>query len=723
MLCYNHLRMIGHAATLCRTEHGRPAASLDELVKAECTPGVFGQGKLACPDGGTYRLSADGKSGVCSHHGHANALTPCCEIPVKEVSGAEADEYKAFADEYNQYWRTYFDPIAIRLQLTPQRVRLETIVLPLIQNSIYMGLAQALGGQPERLDTLPVPKRNIFSVVGRFNREGLIKKSGLLAEGRDAAKPHSADHLREITEALHRYQYEHDTILPLAVKDKTGKPLLSWRVLVLPYLGETKLYHQFHLDEPWNSVHNKPLIARMPSVYRCSADRNVGAGKTPYLLPVGPNTIFSGGAAQSDRLSWASARLVDADNTHAMIWTEPGDLKVDPKQPLAGLYKHAGRGFVAGFKYDVYFIPESTKREILQKLFDTAHLDDQALNAFERINTDPVNQWFDSLSIPTRGRERLNVKDFVTRGLGNQIGLHVYDAEEQFEINLPSLFGQELGLFNGPISGEMLPISFLIASLNAPVYAAITLQDVQIVDEFLARLDTQLAALARKREGSGFWRLEQDFYHYPLGKQKGIRTYGFQYGPVKWRLHWGRVGNALYICSKPYIFNDLLALEAERIKMQGTAKSADQGPQAHAMARFRPQNWDRVLLDYRLGWAENNRQACLNNLGPLSSLAHVLSRKQAGQGTNQVEHALLDLAEKVYGEHFYCPEGGHYRIGADGKSVSCSVHGSALDPHQPPSPTSAGPANKLLQDFTDLTVSLSFLDDGLHAVVSLERKK
>ncbi|HEX5271994.1 MAG TPA: hypothetical protein VFW33_15965, partial [Gemmataceae bacterium] len=170
MLCYNHLRMIGHAALLYRTEHGKDPASLDDLVKAECLPGKFNEGEFACPDGGTYALSPDGRSGTCSRHGHATFLTPCCEVPVTKVNGLAADDYKAFLDEYNNYWRIYFDPIALRLQVTPQRYRLETIVLPLIDNSIYTALSQALGGAPESLDALPVPKRNIFSMAVKLNK-------------------------------------------------------------------------------------------------------------------------------------------------------------------------------------------------------------------------------------------------------------------------------------------------------------------------------------------------------------------------------------------------------------------------------------------------------------------------------------------------------------------------------------------------------------------------
>src|SRR5262249_42057697 len=63
----------------------------------------------------------------------------------------------------------------IRLQVTPKRLRAETIILPLIDNSIYTALAQVLGGTPQPLDRLPVPKRNLFSVNVRFNTEGAFR--------------------------------------------------------------------------------------------------------------------------------------------------------------------------------------------------------------------------------------------------------------------------------------------------------------------------------------------------------------------------------------------------------------------------------------------------------------------------------------------------------------------------------------------------------------------
>ena len=179
MLCYNHLRMIGHASLMYATERGKAPESLDGLVGSECLPLDFGSGQLGCPDGGEYRLGEDGHTGVCSHHGHTHWMTPCCEIPVSEATASEGQLYQEFVDNYNTYWTTFFDPIALRIQATPERYRIETIVLPLIDNTVYASLASVLGGKPEPLDALRVPERNIFSVAVRVNKRPILAQLGL----------------------------------------------------------------------------------------------------------------------------------------------------------------------------------------------------------------------------------------------------------------------------------------------------------------------------------------------------------------------------------------------------------------------------------------------------------------------------------------------------------------------------------------------------------------
>ena len=79
--------------------------------------------------------------------------------------------------------------------------------------------------------------------------------------------------------------------------DKQNKPLLSWRVHLLPYIEQQQLYKEFKLDEPWDSEHNKKLIAKMPKVYANPfAPKLAAEGKTTYLAPVHKDAIFTGAA-------------------------------------------------------------------------------------------------------------------------------------------------------------------------------------------------------------------------------------------------------------------------------------------------------------------------------------------------------------------------------------------------------------------------------------------
>ena len=70
---------------------------------------------------------------------------------------------------------------------------------------------------------------------------------------------------------------EHEGLMLPFCRNANWRPLLSWRVAILPDLGERELYEQFHLDEPWNSPHNLVLVGRMPKVYAHPAD--------PYAPP------------------------------------------------------------------------------------------------------------------------------------------------------------------------------------------------------------------------------------------------------------------------------------------------------------------------------------------------------------------------------------------------------------------------------------------------------
>jgi prepilin-type processing-associated H-X9-DG protein len=183
------------------------------------------------------------------------------------------------------------------------------------------------------------------------------------------------NNLKQIVLALHNYQNAHGRFPAMANFDKEGKPLLSWRVHILPFLDAGELYKEFHLDESWDSPHNKTLIARMPAVYRCPSMKRILVSKTTYVAPVGEHMMFTGTADGvpikdvTDGLS-NTILVVDANDDRAVIWTKPEDLKIDPNDPLAGLVGHHPGGFNIAFADgSVHFLPQTIDKKNLYALF------------------------------------------------------------------------------------------------------------------------------------------------------------------------------------------------------------------------------------------------------------------------------------------------------------------------------------------------------------------
>ena len=448
MVCYNHLRMIGHAAMLFRTQFGRQPKSIQEMVEAHCAPEFFadaqagrGDDSLLCPCGGNYTLSDDGTTGVCSHHGHARQLVPGVEIPLDQVTEAEAAQYRQFVESYNRYWRMYFDPIAVRIQIAPKLYRVETIILPLIDNSVYAQLAGVLGGEPEPLDALPVPQRNIFSVAVRLNKEQLLK------------------------------------------------------------------------------------------------DVHIGSGDAAFL----------------------------------------------------------------------------------------------------------------SIS-------QQQVEEFLSKGIGNQVAMHVYDSVTPFDLNLTSFLGDMMGRFRGARPPDRRDGHRAVPGGLAQ-FAGLRLRP-----GAGRKGGRQVLRRSRRRPGppgpatrSGRmvlrWTTISTRCRWPGPTPGSIRCYGISLGPVKWRMFYARLGQRpLYrqqavhpgrpgggqgqIPSPP---TPLPKGEGSKLPSPlpcprtASRQVADGGPTAHAMLRIRPEHWNAVLPEYRLGWEEGSRQACLENLGPLSSVGRAMAATGAAR--------------------------------------------------------------------------------------------
>lgn len=143
------------------------------------------------------------------------------------------------------------------------------------------------------------------------------------------------NNLRTIILAVHKYAaVNQDHLPPAGIYRKDGEPLLSWRVILLPYLGEEALYKEFKLDEPWDSPHNHRLLARMPEVFQHPGVTTQEPFTTYYRIFAGKNTLFPGPQGECEYTmkyfrDWGR-RFFAVEAADAVPWTKPDELTASP---------------------------------------------------------------------------------------------------------------------------------------------------------------------------------------------------------------------------------------------------------------------------------------------------------------------------------------------------------------------------------------------------------
>jgi RNA polymerase sigma factor (sigma-70 family) len=153
------------------------------------------------------------------------------------------------------------------------------------------------------------------------------------------ARTRSIDNLKSMGLAMHGFNGL-NVRFPAAAIRKDGKPLLSWRVALLPYLDQAELYNKFHLDEPWDSPHNQALLIEMPAVYAPVVSKKEDPKhSTYYQVFVGPGAMFEGdqGTRIQDITDGTSNTIMIVEAARPVPWTKPEDLPFDPKKPLPEL--------------------------------------------------------------------------------------------------------------------------------------------------------------------------------------------------------------------------------------------------------------------------------------------------------------------------------------------------------------------------------------------------
>jgi hypothetical protein len=155
-----------------------------------------------------------------------------------------------------------------------------------------------------------------------------------------AVRVSATNNLQQIGKALHAYHDKHGHFPPAALRDKEGRPLLSWRVLLLPYLEQQKLYQQFRLDEPWDSPHNIKLLQQMPTIYRQPPGPSDEPDSTYYQVFTGKEAVFSEvppTREQIDAADGCANTLLVVEAKKAVPWTKPADLPYKADRPFPAL--------------------------------------------------------------------------------------------------------------------------------------------------------------------------------------------------------------------------------------------------------------------------------------------------------------------------------------------------------------------------------------------------
>jgi hypothetical protein len=265
---------------------------------------------------------------------------------------------------------------AVQAALSLARVGLGLAAQQVQKDPKAARLAEAIGRTQADLEDATVKQEGDHIDVAVHVKADVLSAGAAMTEAVSkvryaAARAQSTNNLKQIALAMHNYHDVNKHFPAQAIYSPDGKPLLSWRVLLLPYLDQDDLYKQFHLDEPWDSEHNKKLLAKMPRTYALPGKEKEGDTDTYYLGFAGKGAFFDG------RKGIQIAQITDGTSNTIMIveaakgvpWTKPEDLTFDKDKPLPPLGGHYGDIFIAAIcDGSIRILPRQIKEDKLKAL-------------------------------------------------------------------------------------------------------------------------------------------------------------------------------------------------------------------------------------------------------------------------------------------------------------------------------------------------------------------
>jgi prepilin-type processing-associated H-X9-DG protein len=194
------------------------------------------------------------------------------------------------------------------------------------------------------------------------------------------------NNVNRIVRALHNYHDAHGSFPPTYVADENGRPMHSWRVLLLPFLDQQLLYEQYDFDEPWDGPNNSRLAAQTPDPFQCPEEPRRMIPTTSYVAVIGSETMWPGSQPISlnDFTDDPAETLLVVEVANSGInWMEPRDLdisaitlEVNPKNgrgisslhPGSRFPREPGGAHVAFADGSVRFLPDTTVPEDLRAM-------------------------------------------------------------------------------------------------------------------------------------------------------------------------------------------------------------------------------------------------------------------------------------------------------------------------------------------------------------------